>query len=171
MCHTCVSGVSLSSPRWKDRASGQQRLGTAQEGRHSLAQSILSLSWFCAILVYPCSGADHQAHLFQGLHKLLYWDGATQQRLQHFAVRNVLTHPLPLLTAGGLGRPGRGLGQKESVAFSENLFTGTVAKTLARKARLISWASHELVQSACLGSSHLPFSKNHVCISMLCSAT
>lgn len=59
------------------------------------------------------------AHLFQGLHELLYWNGAAQQRLQHFAVRNVLAHPLPLLTAGGLGGLGRGLGQKESVPLSE----------------------------------------------------
>jgi hypothetical protein len=56
----------------------------------------------------PCT------HLLQGLHKLLHRDGAAQQRLQHFAVRQVLTHSLPLLTAGGLGGPGRGLGQKES---------------------------------------------------------
>lgn len=86
---------------------------------------------------HPWGRASHRAHLFQGLHKLFYWDGAAQQRLQHFAVRNVLAHPLPLLTAGGLGGLGRGLGQKESVAFSEHLFTDSVAMTrpagLARK--------------------------------------
>lgn len=55
-----------------------------------------------------------RTHLLQGLHKLLDWDGAAQQRLQNLAVWDVITRPLSLLTTCGLGRPGRGLEQKET---------------------------------------------------------
>lgn len=101
----------------------------------------MSLSSFYDILAPPSGQSRPPAHLLQGLHKLLYGDGATQQRLQYFAVRNVLVHPLPLLTAGGLGGLGRGLGQKESVALGECLFTDSVAVTCWPdvKSRLSSW--------------------------------
>lgn len=57
------------------------------------------------------------AHLLQGLHKLLHGDGTAQQRLQDFAVRDIIAHSLSLLPTGGLGGPRRGLEQKERVAF------------------------------------------------------
>lgn len=43
-------------------------------------------------------------HLLQSLHKLVHGDGATQQRLQRFALGDIITHPLPLLAGRGLGR-------------------------------------------------------------------
>lgn len=43
-------------------------------------------------------------HLLQSLHKLVHGDGATQQRLQRFALGHIITHPLPLLAGRRLGR-------------------------------------------------------------------
>lgn len=94
------------------------------------------------------------AHLLQGLHKLFYRDGATQQRLQHLAVGNVLIHPLPLLTAGGLRGLGRGLGQKESVVLIECQFTVSVAVACwpGVKSRLSSWVPPDASDHICLSA-------------------
>lgn len=112
---------------------------------------------FCNILAHLWGQSRPPAHLFQGLHKLFYWDGPAQQRLQHFAVRNVLAHPLPLLTAGGLGGLGRGLGQREGMALSEHLFTDSVAMTCwpGVRTRLSSWVPPELMQ---------PYAWDHICL-------
>lgn len=58
-------------------------------------------------------------HLLQGLHELFYWDGAAQQRLQHFAVWNVITRPLSLLSTCGLGGPGWGLEREKTPSQHE----------------------------------------------------
>lgn len=62
----------------------------------------------------------HSAHLLQRLHELVHRDGATQQRLQNLAVWNVVTCPLSLLAACGLGGPGRRLGRRKTGVLSRN---------------------------------------------------
>lgn len=62
----------------------------------------------------------HSAHLLQCLHELVHRDGAAQQRLQNLAVWNVVTGPLSLLAASGLGGPGRRLGRRKTGVSSSN---------------------------------------------------
>ena len=56
----------------------------------------------------------HSAYLLQRLHELVHGDGAAQQRLQNLAVWNVVTCPLSLLAACGLGGLGRRLGRRKT---------------------------------------------------------